>query len=58
MNAGRVANMTRSDARDFLDLAAEIQMKPKVTTFTLDDAREALAAICSDSVDGATVIVP
>ena len=58
MNAGRVANMTRSDARDFLDLAAEIQMKPKVTTFTLDDASEALAAIRSDSVDGAAVIVP
>ena len=53
-----VANMTRADARDFLDLAAEIQIKPRVTTFTLDDANEALAAIKSESVDGAAVIIP
>jgi alcohol dehydrogenase, propanol-preferring len=53
-----VANMTRADARDFLNLAAEIQMKPKVTIFTLDDANEALATIKSDAVDGAAVIVP
>jgi len=53
-----VANMTRDDARDFLALAAEIQIKPKVTTFTLDDANQALAAIQGDSVDGAAVIVP
>jgi propanol-preferring alcohol dehydrogenase len=50
--------MTRDDARDFLDLAAEIRIKPKVTTFTLEDANEALAAIRRDSVDGAAVIVP
>jgi propanol-preferring alcohol dehydrogenase len=53
-----VANMTRSDARDFLQLAAEIHLQPKVTTFALDYANEALAAIKSDSIDGATVIVP
>jgi alcohol dehydrogenase, propanol-preferring len=53
-----VANMTRADARDFLDLAAEIRIHPKVTTFSLDDANEALAAIKSDSVNGAAVIVP
>src|ERR1700682_2788229 len=53
-----VANMTRSDARDFLNLAAEIHLQPKVTTFTLDHANEALAAIKSDSIDGAAVIIP
>jgi len=53
-----VANMTRADARDFLKLAAEINLKPKITTFTLDQANEALAAIKSDSIDGAAVIVP
>src|SRR6202035_2413544 len=37
-----VANMTRSDARDFLQLAAEIHLQPKVTTFALDHANEAL----------------
>ena len=53
-----VANMTRADARDFLEVAARIGLKPKVTVFTLDHANEALAAIKSDSVDGAAVIVP
>src|SRR6195256_3707062 len=53
-----VANMTRSDARDFLNLAAEIHLQPKVTTFALDQANEALPAIKSDSIDGAAVIIP
>jgi alcohol dehydrogenase, propanol-preferring len=53
-----VANMTRLDARDFLKLAAEINLQPKVTTFALDHAKEALAAVKSDSIDGAAVIVP
>jgi alcohol dehydrogenase, propanol-preferring len=53
-----VANMTRVDARDFLNLAAEIRLQPKVTTFTLDQANEALAAIKNDAIDGAAVIVP
>lgn len=53
-----VANMTRSDARDFLNLAAEISLQPKVTTFALDQVNEALASIKSDSIDGAAVILP
>jgi len=53
-----VANMTRADARDFLDLAGKIGIEPRVTTFPLERANEALAAIKSDSVDGAAVIVP
>jgi propanol-preferring alcohol dehydrogenase len=53
-----VANMTRSDARDFLQIAAEIDLHPKVTVFTLDQANEALAAVKSDAIDGAAVIVP
>ncbi len=53
-----VANMTRADARDFLALAAQIRMKPKVTVFPLDQANEALLAVKNDAVDGAAVIVP
>jgi propanol-preferring alcohol dehydrogenase len=53
-----VANMTRSDARDFLQLAAEIGLQPKVTVFKLDQANEALAAVKADAIDGAAVIVP
>jgi alcohol dehydrogenase, propanol-preferring len=53
-----VANMTRTDARDFLQLAAEIKLRPKVTSFPLEKANEALAAVKGDSIDGAAVIVP
>lgn len=53
-----VANMTRADARDFLEIAAAINLRPKITVFPLDRANEALAALKSDSVDGAAVIAP
>ncbi len=53
-----VANMTRNDARDFLALAAQINLKPQVTTFSLEEANEALIAVKNDAVDGAAVIVP
>ncbi len=53
-----VANMTRSDARDFLKIAADIRLQPKVTVFSLEQANEALAAVKGDAVDGAAVIVP
>jgi propanol-preferring alcohol dehydrogenase len=53
-----VANMTRADARDFLKIAAEIDLRPKVTVFPLEHANEALQALKSDSIDGAAVITP
>lgn len=53
-----VANMTRADARDFLKIAADIHLRPKVTVFPLDRANEALAAVKNDAIDGAAVIVP
>ena len=53
-----VANMTRADARDFLKLAAEINLQPKVTSFSLDQANEALLAVKQDAIDGAAVILP
>jgi propanol-preferring alcohol dehydrogenase len=53
-----VANMTRNDARDFLALAAEIKLQPKVTSFPLDRANEALQAVKTDSIDGAAAILP
>jgi propanol-preferring alcohol dehydrogenase len=52
-----VANMTRADARDFLEITAEIGMRPKVTSFPLDQANEALLAVKRDAIDGAAVIV-
>ena len=53
-----VSNMTRSDARDFLRIAAEIGLRPEVTTFPLDQANQALIAVKTDSIDGAAVIIP
>ena len=53
-----VANMTRQDARDFIAVAAEIELKPKVTLFPLEQANEALAALAADAIDGAAVLVP
>jgi propanol-preferring alcohol dehydrogenase len=52
-----VANMTRADARDFLKIAADIRLQPKVTVFSLDQANEALAAVKNDAINGAAVIV-
>src|ERR1700726_4443462 len=51
-----VANMTRGDARDFLRVAREIGLRPKVTAFPLDQVNEALIAVKEDSIDGAAVI--
>ncbi len=50
--------VTRSDARDFIQLAAEIHLRPKVTAFSLDQANESLDAVKRDAIDGAAVIVP
>jgi propanol-preferring alcohol dehydrogenase len=52
-----VANMTRDDAREFLRLASETNLRPKVTMFDLDHANQALAALKNDAIDGAAVIV-
>jgi propanol-preferring alcohol dehydrogenase len=51
-----VANMTRADARDFLQIAAEINLWPKITVFPLEQANEALLAVKNDAIDGAAVI--
>lgn len=53
-----VANMTRQDARDFLETAAQIGLRPKSTIFPLAQANEALLAVKNDSIDGAAVLVP
>jgi propanol-preferring alcohol dehydrogenase len=53
-----VANMTRADAHDFLELAAEIRLRPKVTSYSLTQINEALMALKDDKVDGALAIIP
>ena len=39
-------------------LAAAIGLRPRVTSFPLACAADALAAIRSDAIDGAAVVVP
>jgi propanol-preferring alcohol dehydrogenase len=53
-----VANMTRQDGRDFLKIAAEIGLKPTVTTYPLERANEALQTIRHDKFTNPAVIVP
>ncbi|MFL6451889.1 MAG: hypothetical protein ACJ746_30115 [Bryobacteraceae bacterium] len=50
--------MTRADARDFLRIASEFGLKPKVTVFSLAEINEALGAIKRDAIDGAAVVCP
>ena len=52
-----VANMTRDDARDFLKVAHELNIRPKVTAFALEDANAALLAVKDETEDGSAVIV-
>jgi alcohol dehydrogenase, propanol-preferring len=53
-----VANMTRQDARDYLQLAGEIGIKPQVQIFPLDHANEALQAVKNETANGPVVIIP
>jgi len=53
-----VTNMTRSDARDFLQLAAKTELRPAVQTFMLAQANEALIAVKGDEINGAAVLLP
>ena len=52
-----VANMTRQDARDFLAVAHDLNLRQTVTTFSLDDANKALEAVKHETADGSAVIV-
>jgi propanol-preferring alcohol dehydrogenase len=53
-----VANLTRADGREFMEIAARIPVKTKTTSFTLKEANEALAALRSGSIEGAAVLIP
>jgi propanol-preferring alcohol dehydrogenase len=51
-----VANFTRRDAREFLEVAAQIPIRPVVDTFRLEEANEALSRLKSGRVEGAAVL--
>jgi propanol-preferring alcohol dehydrogenase len=53
-----VANLTRADGHEFMALAAKVPVKANVTTYALEEANEALAALRSGALEGAAVLVP
>ena len=53
-----VANLTRSDAEQFLALAAELPIRTHVSTYPLADANRALDDLRGGRVKGAAVLIP
>jgi propanol-preferring alcohol dehydrogenase len=53
-----VANFTRSDAREFLELAAAIPIRTQVETFPLEEGNTALARLAAGGLGGTAVLTP
>ena len=51
-----VANSTRQDCREFLQLAAEIPLETRVRSYELDQANQALSDLKHSRFDGAAVL--
>jgi propanol-preferring alcohol dehydrogenase len=52
-----VANVARQDVSEFLELAAEIPIRPEVQVFSLEDANKALIELKTSKIRGAKVLV-
>jgi propanol-preferring alcohol dehydrogenase len=53
-----VANLTRQDGAEFLELAPKVPVRSEVTHYPLDRANDAIEAIRTGGVRGAAVLVP
>jgi propanol-preferring alcohol dehydrogenase len=53
-----VANMTRQDGRDFLNLAEQINLTPVTQTFPLAQANEAMQSIFDGTTTTSAVLIP
>jgi alcohol dehydrogenase, propanol-preferring len=51
-----VANVTRQDVREFLELAAEANIKPEYQEYALEDANQALVEMKQGKIHGAKVL--
>jgi propanol-preferring alcohol dehydrogenase len=51
-----VANLTRADGHEFMDLAARLRLRPAVQRFPLEAANEALARLRAGALRGAAVL--
>lgn len=52
-----VANLTRTDGHDFLELVKKIPLQVSAKSFPLEEANEALSAIRKGELDGSAVLV-
>jgi propanol-preferring alcohol dehydrogenase len=53
-----VANLTRADGHEFMEIAAEARVQTRTTVYPLANANEALDALRSGKLEGAAVLVP
>jgi propanol-preferring alcohol dehydrogenase len=53
-----VANLTRADGAQFMEIAARVDLHPSVEVFGLPDANEALERSRRGALNGAAVLVP
>jgi len=53
-----VANLTRQDAIEFLELAPRVPIRPHVTTYPLSDANAAIKVLRGGKLVGAAVLLP
>ena len=53
-----VESNTRADGEELLREAEAIGLSPRITTFGLTEANEALLALAGDGVRGTAVLVP
>ena len=53
-----VANLTRRDGEEFLELAPKVPVKTEIETFSMDQANEALRRLRYGQLTGAAVLIP
>jgi propanol-preferring alcohol dehydrogenase len=53
-----VANLTRVDARSFLDLAPKVPVRTETESFWMSNANEAVSRLRAGRIRGAAVLVP
>jgi len=52
-----VANVTRKDVQEFIELAAKVPIKPEVKTYLLEEANEAVLELKEGKIKGAKVLI-
>jgi propanol-preferring alcohol dehydrogenase len=53
-----IANLTRRDGAEFMEVAARVELRPKVEIYGLADANEALENLRRGALNGAAVLTP